>query len=159
MKKLSVLAVLLVASLALVACGGGGSSSSSSTTESTTAAAPSSESSETTESGEEMESGAEAEGMSGSTIMFEANPEGQLMFTAMTASGKAGNDTIDFKNPSSTPHNVAIEDSAGKTVAETKTITESETSTKVELEAGEYTFYCSIPGHREAGMEGTLTVE
>jgi plastocyanin len=140
MKKLSVLAALLVASLVLVACGGGGSSTTSTTSEST-AAAPSSE------------------GMSGSTIAFEANPEGQLMFTAMTATGKAGDDTIEFKNPSSTPHNVAIEDSAGKTVAETKTITKGETSTKVELEAGTYTFFCSIPGHREAGMEGTLTIK
>ena len=151
MKKLAVLAVLLVASLALVACGGGSSSTTSgSTSESATTAAPSSES---------TESGEEAESASGSTIDFEANPEGQLMFTAMTATGKAGNDTIDFKNPSSTPHNVAIEDSSGKTIAETKTITKSETSTTVELEAGEYTFYCSIPGHREAGMEGTLTVK
>jgi uncharacterized cupredoxin-like copper-binding protein len=160
MKKLAVLAVLLVASLALVACGGGGSSTTSgSTSESATTAAPSSESTESAEAGEGAESGEEAESSSGSTIMFEANPEGQLMFTAMTATGKAGNDTIDFKNPSSVPHNVAIEDSAGKTVAETKTIAKSETSTMVELEAGTYTFFCSVPGHREAGMEGTLTVK
>jgi plastocyanin len=151
MKKLSAVAVLVIASLALAACGGGGSSTTAtSETTSEEASAPA------TESGGAKES---SESSGGSTIKFEANPEGQLMFTAMTASGKAGDDTIDFKNPSSTPHNVAIEDSAGKKLAETETIAEGETSTKVELEAGEYTFYCSIPGHREAGMEGTLTIE
>jgi plastocyanin len=139
MKKLSAVLVLFAASLALVACGGGGSSSSSS--------------SETSSS----ESSGAAEG--GSTIKFEANPEGHLMFTTMKASGKAGDDTIDFVNPSTTPHNVAIEDSSGKMIAETETISKGETSTKVELEAGTYTFFCSIPGHREGGMEGTLTIE
>ena len=81
------------------------------------------------------------------------------MFTTMKATGKAGDDTIDFKNPSTTPHNVAIEDSSGKKLAETKTIGKGETSTEVELEPGTYTFFCSIPGHREGGMEGTLTIE
>lgn len=29
---------------------------------------------------------------------------------------------------------------------------------KVNLKPGKYTFYCDIPGHREAGMEGTISV-
>lgn len=157
MKKLSALAVLIVvAALAVAACGGGGSSSSSSETATTES------SSETTEAGGSG-GGAEEEGGSsaggGSTITFEANPEGQLMFTAMKVTGKAGNDTIEFKNPSTVPHNVAIEDSSGKTIAESETIAKGETSTEAELEAGTYTYYCSVPGHREAGMEGTLTIE
>ena len=41
-----------------------------------------------------------------------------------------------------------IESGAGKTA-----------SKKVKLRAGKYTFYCDIPGHESAGMEGSLTVE
>jgi plastocyanin len=32
-------------------------------------------------------------------------------------------------------------------------------SKKIDLKPGKYTFYCSITGHRAAGMEGTLTVK
>jgi plastocyanin len=32
-------------------------------------------------------------------------------------------------------------------------------SEKIDLKPGKYTFYCSFPGHRSAGMEGTLTVK
>jgi uncharacterized cupredoxin-like copper-binding protein len=30
---------------------------------------------------------------------------------------------------------------------------------KLTLKAGTYTYYCSVPGHRAAGMQGTLTVQ
>jgi plastocyanin len=37
--------------------------------------------------------------------------------------------------------------------------TDDSDSKKLDLEAGTYTFYCSLSGHRAAGMEGTLTVK
>jgi plastocyanin len=65
--------------------------------------------------------------------------------------------TIDFDNPSAIPHNVAIEKD-GKVIAESETLAEGKTSASSELEPGTYTFLCTVPGHAEAGMEGTLTV-
>ena len=32
-------------------------------------------------------------------------------------------------------------------------------SKKIDLKPGKYTFYCDIPGHRDAGMQGTHTVK
>jgi uncharacterized cupredoxin-like copper-binding protein len=50
---------------------------------------------------------------------------------------------------------VEIEGEAGPS----ETITEGTTELMASLEAGEYIFFCAVSGHREAGMEGTLTVE
>ncbi len=145
MKKLVALLVLALASLALVACGGGDS-----------------ESSETTGGGgaatTETQSGGEGGG-GGSTLSFEADPGGELAFTSDSAEAKAGNVTVEFKNPQALPHDVKIEDSSGSEVGGTETITEGSSSATVDLKPGSYTFYCSVPGHREAGMEGTLTVK
>lgn len=146
MKKLAILLVLALTSAALVACGG----SDNATT--TTTAAEGGKANPAPESGKEATGG-------GSTVEFEADPEGNLAYTTTEASAKAGKVTIDFNNPQSLTHDVAIEDSGGKTVAQTDLIGNEETSTTANLKPGTYTFYCSVPGHREAGMEGTLTVK
>jgi len=87
------------------------------------------------------------------------SPEpGDLMFDPTTLEAEAGEITIDYSNPSEVPHNVAIEDGS-ETVAQGETVTGGASGpATATLDAGDYVYYCSIPGHRESGMEGTLTV-
>ena len=101
---------------------------------------------------------AEAGGEGASTTLNVEADAAALAFNTTKLTAKAGQVTIAFKNPSAIPHNVVIEEN-GKELAGFEPITESEKSETAELKAGTYTFYCSVPGHREAGMEGTLTVE
>lgn len=98
-------------------------------------------------------------GGGGGTIDVEADPGGQLAFTETEISAPAGDDTVNFNNPSSVGHDVVIEDSGGNEVARTDVIADDQTSTTANLKAGEYTYFCSVDGHRAAGMEGTLTVK
>jgi plastocyanin len=151
MKKLAALLVLALASTALVACGGGNDNTTTTATEGGGGAnaAP--------ESSKEASGGGGAGG--GATVKFEADPNGELAYTTTEASAKAGKVTIDFNNPQSLTHDVAIEGSSGETVGKTDLIAGEETSTEVNLKPGTYTYYCTVPGHREAGMEGTLTVK
>ncbi len=67
--------------------------------------------------------------------------------------------TVDFTNGQPIPHDVAIENAAGEVIGQTEITAEGSDSTEVELKPGTYTFFCTVPGHREAGMEGTLTVK
>jgi uncharacterized cupredoxin-like copper-binding protein len=147
MKKLLTFLVLALAALALVACGGSDDDSS------TTATGNNEGSAET--GGPAKEEGAGG----GASLRFEADPGGDLAYTTTSASTKAGKVTIDFNNPQALTHDVAIEDSSGGEVGATELIANGEDSTTVDLEPGTYTFYCSVPGHREAGMEGKLTVK
>jgi plastocyanin len=153
MKKLAVLIAMLLAAAALVACGGGSGNTTSETT---------SESAGGGAAKEEKSEGGEAEGGtagSASAVQIEANPEGALEFTTTSATAKAGKVTIDFTNSSPVPHDVTIEAEGGETLAQTEVFAEGSESTTANLKPGTYTFYCSVPGHREAGMEGTLTVK
>jgi plastocyanin len=139
MKKLLVLlTALALAAFGLAACGGDDSSD-------TTSAATE----ETTATG----------GGGGATVKFEADPDGALAYTQTDVSAPAGSDTIEFNNPASLGHDVVIEDSDGNEVARTDVISGSTTTTDADLQAGTYTFFCSVDGHRDAGMEGTLTVK
>ena len=87
-----------------------------------------------------------------------ADPNGQLAYITKVASAPAGALEIDSKNESSTPHDIAIEGNGVKEGG--KTVSNGGVSTvSVTLKAGEYTYFCSLPGHREGGMQGKLTVK
>jgi plastocyanin len=107
---------------------------------------------------EDEEEGEAAEQPAGGrALTLRADPGGDLIFDARTLEARAGQVAIRMENPSSVPHNVSIEgrgvDEEGDTVEQGGTSTVS-----AELQPGEYSFYCSVAGHREGGMEGTLTV-
>jgi plastocyanin len=81
-----------------------------------------------------------------------------LNYEFADAEAPAGPLTIESVNDQPVPHNIAVDgggvDEKGEVVQNGGT-----SVVEVDLEPGEYAFYCSVPGHREGGMEGTLTVE
>jgi plastocyanin len=91
-----------------------------------------------------------------STLKIAADPTGQLSYDTKQLSAKSGQVTMDFSNASPVEHNVTIAQGS-KVLGQTPIKTGSATVT-VALKPGTYTFYCAVPGHRQAGMEGTLTV-
>ena len=83
---------------------------------------------------------------------------GQLAYETNKAEAEAGSLTIKSPNPSGTPHNIALE--GGGVDEEGEVVQDGGVSEiTADVKAGEYTFYCSVPGHREGGMEGKLTVK
>jgi len=93
----------------------------------------------------------------GDTLQLAASPT-DIAFDTTELTSKPGEVTIDFDNPAALEHDVAIEQD-GKELAATETITEGKASLSVDLAPGTYTFLCTVPGHAEAGMTGTLTVK
>jgi uncharacterized cupredoxin-like copper-binding protein len=82
------------------------------------------------------------------------DPTGQLAYKFKSAEAKAGKVTLRSKNDSSVPHNIALKGGpSGKVISGGAT---SQVTTN--LKAGSYTFYCAVPGHEQAGMKGTLSV-
>lgn len=81
-----------------------------------------------------------------------------LEYEVTEISAPAGTITMTSTNPQTIPHNIAIDTADGPVLGEV--VSDGGVSEiTVELEPGTYEYYCSVPGHREAGMVGTLTVE
>jgi plastocyanin len=100
------------------------------------------------------------EGPSGpgtSSLKEEADPEGQLRFTTKVLSAKAGTVTISFANASPVPHNLTLAQGT-RVLGATPTFQGGAKTLTLKLAPGTYAFYCSVPGHRQAGMEGRLDV-
>ena len=92
-----------------------------------------------------------------SALKLAANPSGALSYDTKQLSAKAGKVAIAFTNASPLEHDVTI--AQGSTVLGATPVFQSGTKTvTLSLKPGTYTFYCSVPGHRQAGMEGTLSV-
>jgi plastocyanin len=151
--KVSIL-TLAVGLLAGAGCGGSSSSTNSSASAPTSApAAPatSSSSSSTPAPAASSEAG-------GAALKLAANSEGQLKFDASSLTAKAGKVTIGFTNTASLEHNLTVASASGSVVGATPTFQGGSKSLSLNLKPGTYKFYCSVPGHRQSGMEGTLTV-
>jgi len=141
----AMLIALIVGAAVIAGCGGDDNKESAATPTATQAPADDS-------GGSSSSSGA------GATVKFSAPADGSLKFDQKDATAKAGKVTVDFANPSSTPHAVEIEGNGVEEETETVTSGDAPPIT-VDLKPGTYEFYCPVPGHKEAGMKGTLTVQ
>ena len=156
--------ILILGAAALFAAGCGSGDDNTGDNSSSGSAASSTTTSSSSSSGGSYKPSTATPGQSaggggggGQTLSLSADPGGALKFDKSDLSAKAGKVTIVMKNPSSLPHAIAIEgkgvDKDGTTVGNGGTSTVS-----VTLKPGTYEFYCPVDGHKQAGMEGHLTV-
>ena len=93
------------------------------------------------------------------TLDVSSPADGGLVFDPNGLMAKPGNVTITYDNPSPVPHSIAVATSNGNVLGEVQPFTNNKESVQLSnLAPGSYVFYCTVPGHREAGMEGNLTV-
>jgi plastocyanin len=98
-------------------------------------------------------------------LSIAASPSGQLAYVTNKATAEPGAVTVEMPNMSGVSHNIAIETGEGGAtpkgakVGASPFTTKGTATVKVALKPGAYTFFCEAPGHRPAGMWGTLTVK
>jgi plastocyanin len=93
------------------------------------------------------------------TLRLSADPTGALKFDKSTLAAQAGNVRIVLSNPAPVPHNISLEGAGGLSKQGPTVSKGGASQVQATLKAGTYTFFCSVPGHRQAGMQGTLTVK
>ena len=102
--------------------------------------------------------GATAGGGGGAGGTIQIKTSSGISYDESSVEASAGEVTIEYTNDSGLPHNVTLEGSGADGEA-TDTITEGSADLTVNLEPGEYKFFCSVDSHRDQGMEGTLVVK
>ena len=149
MKKAFALLAIIAAAIGLVACGSSNDNSSSSSTPAAS-----------TPAGGGGGGGGAATGGGGGggqTLVVKADPNGQLSWSPTTETAKAGSVTMTLDNPSPVSHDIEISGNGVEKTADL--VSQGSTSVTATLKPGTYEYYCTVPGHKQAGMKGTLTVK
>jgi uncharacterized cupredoxin-like copper-binding protein len=164
MRPLSPLLLVVAATGLAAAAGCGGNNNGGSATASspppapqtqTQAPAPTQTSTTQTSTTPSTVSGSSASKAS-APVAITADPNGNLAYVQKSLSAKAGKATFHFTNQSSVPHGFTITGNGVNAAA--PVMSGSSENLTVNLKPGKYTFFCPVPGHRQAGMQGTLTV-
>jgi plastocyanin len=93
------------------------------------------------------------------TLSVASPADGSLVFQPNGLQAKPGNVEITYDNPSPVPHSIAVATANGNVIGQVQPFTAGKQTVALnDLKPGKYVFYCTVPGHREAGMQGDLTV-
>jgi uncharacterized cupredoxin-like copper-binding protein len=154
MRAFSLIALLCAIAIPVAGCGDDDDSTSGNSGAADTGAETGADTGASTKA---EETGGGASGGGGETLKIAADPSGASKFDKTSLTAKAGKVTISMDNPSDLPHAVEIEGNGVEVSGDTVTKGGVSKAT-AEVKAGEYEFYCPVDGHKQAGMEGTLTV-
>ena len=84
---------------------------------------------------------------------------GALVYQPNGLTAQPGNVSITFDNQSQVPHSIAVATANGNVLGQVQPFTNGKQTVNLNnLQPGKYVFYCTVPGHRQAGMQGNLTV-
>lgn len=158
--------VALLATLAFAGCGGGGGSTEAAKPPKPGSNVPRAGGTEVAKVFKKPQKGIPAD-VGQWMVNIGVDPGGDLAFTVRTVVVPSGNANFQLVNPQAAGHDLTIEE-VGRAPSNvplvrsvhTPVVRRGSAWTRIPLFAGKrYVFYCSVPGHREAGMEGTIRVD